>query len=537
MKTDTLLDGSTAQALALAWLTEAVAPISAQGERVFRELRPFAPGEEQTARARAQEIGDLAARCDLERFDAARDILRTAPDIAAAIARTSMDDVLDDAHFFELQRFCEAAARIDALFAGIGSVPPIVNAAVQAVRRALEPGATRYAGFYLADSFDEHLREARVRAAAMQAEFESARGRLIARIADALERDDITGDEFIVMRADLRGSIPGGIRIQREAPTYLLCTLEYDDATLRALERRDASADTVAVAEEAVRAVLSSLVRSHGDQLDAAAVAMGEFDVSIAAARFALRYDCSVPQIADRAVFACDGARFLPLVAELERQGRAFTPIDVELHDVAVLTGPNMGGKSITLRTCGFIALCVAFGLPTPARSAHIGLFREIAWLGIGIDDDSLGGLLSSFAKEVVRLRDLLERQSHPLFVLADEFARTTTPHEGKALLVALVERLRASSACGLIATHLAGVAQEAGVRHFAVRGLRDIPRRRPAADLHEALAALAASMDYSIAEVRDADAAGSDAIALAALLGLDERFIAAAEKSAGWFR
>jgi dsDNA-specific endonuclease/ATPase MutS2 len=142
--------------------------------------------------------------------------------------------------------------------------------------------------------------------------------------------------------------------------------------------------------------------------------------------------------------------------------------------------------------------------------------------------------LLSAFAQEVVRLRNVLTRNARRLLVLADEFARTTTPVEGKALLVALLQRLRERAACGLAATHLDGVAGEAGARHFAVRGLRGIPQPPATGDLHQALAALAASMDYTIVEV-GGDAAGTaDAIALASLLGLDPQLIEAARRQLG---
>jgi hypothetical protein len=80
-----------------------------------------------------------------------------------------------------------------------------------------------------------------------------------------------------------------------------------------------------------------------------------------------------------------------------------------------------------------------------------------------------------------------------------------------------------------MAATHLGGVAEEAGARHFAVRGLRNIPQRPESGDLHAALAALGASMDYTISEVTGDETSRADAIALASLLGLDDALIASA--------
>jgi DNA mismatch repair ATPase MutS len=205
--------------------------------------------------------------------------------------------------------------------------------------------------------------------------------------------------------------------------------------------------------------------------------------------------------------------------------------LDLDLHDAAVLTGPNMGGKSVCLLTAGFVATCAAFGLPVPAARARVGLFDRIGWLGTG-RSAHVGGLLSSFAAEVLALKDILAGDAPRLLLLVDEFARTTTPHEGKALSVALLARLRERDACALLATHLAGLAAAAGVRHFAVRGLRGIPTPPPVDDVGEALALLAESMDYRVAEVGVDDAPRADAIALTALLGLDRAFVEAAYRA-----
>lgn len=531
MKVSPLLDTAAALALDAAWLTAALTPASEYGARHFAALRPFVPGEEDAAQRRAGLVADHAGAFDPARLDALAAAFGALPDVASTFARAAMGEVLDDAAFFELQRFCDGAARIDELFGGTTGTRPACTSGVGAVTEALEPGRVRRSGFYLADAFDATLASTRVEAADAQAVFESVRGRALAAVARALGREDVSGDEFIVMRADLAAEFPPGVRVLREAPAYYLCAVELDEGSLAALQRRDAAAAAVAAAEEAVRDRLSRVVAAAAASLHSAADAIGERDVLVAAARFARTYGCSVAHVAAQPVLAFKGGRFLPLALELAAEGRAFTPIDVELRDVAVLTGPNMGGKSVCLRTCGFIALCAAFGLPVPAARAECGLFDEIAWLGVGAREARPGGLLSTFAREVVRLRDLLARGPQRLLVLADEFARTTTPPEGKALLVALLRRLKALGACALAATHLAGVASASGARHFAVRGLRGIPKPPPAGDLNQALALLAASMDYTVAEVGSDDASSADALALASLLGLDAELIGDARR------
>lgn len=531
MKPGRFIDPATAAAVGFGWLCDALKPVSPYGEATFAALEPFAPGRERDAYERAARIGRIAAAFDAAQLDEAREIARRVADAGPAIARASMGDVLEDANFLELQRFFDACERLDALTAPCDDLPRALSAPLRDCAGTLERGRAGSSGFYLDDAFDPSLAQARSMYARAQAEYEAVRGRASAVVASALGRE-ISPPEFIVMRADLNGPLPAGVRVVRETPTYLLCELDADEDVLAALRRRDEAAAALAGAEMSVRLRISQTIRAHAAALDRAMQAFGEADVLIAAARFARSRQCTLPEIVEEGPFAFEGGRFIPLALELELQGRAFTPISVQLDGVAVLTGPNMGGKSVALRTCGFIALCAAFGLPVPAARARIPLFREIAWLGIGSDDETGGGLLSSFAREVVRLRDLLARRNGRRLILLDEFARTTTPREGKALLVAVIERLDAEGACGLAATHLGGVARAAAARHYAVRGLRGIPKRPAAANLDATLETLAASMDYTLEEVGGDGVREADAIALASLLGIDAAVIDAAYRA-----
>ncbi|MBV8345015.1 MAG: hypothetical protein JO190_08510 [Candidatus Eremiobacteraeota bacterium] len=531
MKPSQLLDGASAEVLAVRWLAGAVAPASRYGERLFSELAPFRPGEENAAQSRAERIAAIADAFDAGTLEAMRRELAAVPDAAGAIARAAMGEALSDPGLFELRSLCETIGRIENLRGSETSLDSLSNEAVRTIGAALATGQRNAIVFYLSDAFDAELAAARSRAAAAQAELEALLGRERERVARELGREELGGDEFIVMRADARRALPAGVRVIREATTYLLCALEFDSAALAALARREAAAAAIAAAEERVRAALSALVKGHATGLLAAARALGELDVLTAAAAFTQRFRCVAPAVTAENALAFEGARFLPLEEELRGLGRSFTPLDLDLHDAAVLTGPNMGGKSVCLLTCGFVATCVAFGLPVPAAHARVALFDRIGWLGTG-RAAQVGGLLSSFAQEVLALKDVLAGDAPRLLLLVDEFARTTTPQEGKALSIALLARLRERRACALMATHLEGLAAAAGVRHFAVRGLRGIPAPPPTHDVDEALALLAESMDYRVAEIGVGDGPRADAIALTALLGLDHRFVEAAYRA-----
>ncbi|MCY0902099.1 MAG: hypothetical protein OWU32_07930 [Firmicutes bacterium] len=117
-------------------------------------------------------------------------------------------------------------------------------------------------------------------------------------------------------------------------------------------------------------------------------------------------------------------------------------PLDIDLQGrVTVLTGPNMGGKSVAQKTLLLAQACHQFGLPIPGANARLAapLFGALRY--VGGDGQSLASSLSSFGAEVLRIQEALTLE-RPLLCL-DEPGRTTNPNEGSALVRALIEHLR----------------------------------------------------------------------------------------------
>jgi hypothetical protein len=525
-------DAAAAAALGIDWLLTASAPAGEFGRRARAAERAFVPGDEIAVRASIEAVVRVADGAGAASLEALWAVLASAPDPSAALARAAAGDVLGDVDFFELNRFLDAIAEVRAAAGGEAFEGVALPAGDAKLAAALAPGRTAQRGFYLDDAFDGELTAARILANDRQAAYDSARSALGARVARALGLDHVRDGEFTLLRAGLRGPLPPEVRVLREAPTYLACELALDEPALAALAARDAAAARVAEAEEAVRARLSRIVGEAAARLREACDGLGELDAFVGRARFAQRFACVVPEIAERRdAFSFDFARYLPLAETLAASGRAYAPISLRLEGAAVLTGPNMGGKTAALRTCGFVAACVVLGLPVPASAASVPLFDEIAWVGLarGEHQEAAGErqLLSSFGAEVVVLRDLLERRSERALVLVDEFARTTTPREGRALLVALLQVLRARGALALAATHLHGVAREAGVAHFAIVGLHALPPlSKPPLALAAALSLIGSAMDYRLRRGDEDEIDRADALALAELLGLDPDLI-----------
>ena len=523
-------DAATADAIGATWLLEAIAPAGSFGRRARARERPFLRGDEDAARDAIARVASLAAQTSPGDLAAMRAAIALAPDLTEIFVRAAGGATLDDVDFFELGRLARAIDDVSRFVSRESFVAP----ALGDVRAALLPGSTKQGGFYLADAFDATLAHERSHASAAQAAFDAQRRRLAERVADFAGIEHVRDGEFVLMRDAIASTLPPEIRVIREAPTYFLCEVALDDVARDALTEREAAIARVAAAEDAVRVRLTRVIASSVAAFESACDALGDLDALVARAQFARAQVCVVPEIATSGGYSLVDAAYVPLRETLVARGRKYAPVSFDLDGIGVVTGPNMGGKTVALRTLGFVAACVALGVPVPTRAARVVLVDQIVWLGTEASADSGDGLLSSFGREVIGLRSFLARDAVRAIVLVDEFARTTSPREGRALSIALLERLRERGAIGLAATHLAGIAAVARVAHFAVGGLRTLSESPAPRDLEAALARIARSMDYRITRASEDAAEASDALELGAALGLDAAFVARARAALG---
>lgn len=193
---------------------------------------------------------------------------------------------------------------------------------------------------------------------------------------------------------------------------------------------------------------LSAMVGEEADAISELVERLAALDVVLAKARLAKAMGATLPVLNDAGILRLKKARH-PLV-----NPAAVVPIDVELGDTyrtLIITGPNTGGKTVTLKTIGLLSAMAASGLFVPAADgSELAIFSGI-YADIG-DEQSIEQSLSTFSGHMRNIVGMLEKADGKALLLFDELGAGTDPQEGAALAVAILEEAHRRG-CRVVAT------------------------------------------------------------------------------------
>ena len=175
-----------------------------------------------------------------------------------------------------------------------------------------------------------------------------------------------------------------------------------------------------------------------------------ELDYIFAKGKLSLSYRGEEPHISEEGIFDLKQARH-PLLDQ-----KKAVPINASLgrsYSTLIITGPNTGGKTVTLKTAGLLSMMAASGLHIPASSESIIPVFEDIFADIG-DEQSIEQSLSTFSSHMNNIVNIVDRAGPGCLVLLDELGAGTDPTEGAALAIAVLEKLRANGALIFATTH-----------------------------------------------------------------------------------
>ena len=199
---------------------------------------------------------------------------------------------------------------------------------------------------------------------------------------------------------------------------------------------------------ERILTAFSARVSSISDRLINSHKCFVEIDTLLAKAKYAIHNNAVVPEMNGDGIIHIINGRH-PLIDR-----KVVVPISLDLgkeYDALIITGPNTGGKTVTLKTVGLFSLMVACGIPIPVdQSSNLAVFKNVL-VDLG-DEQSIEQNLSTFSSHITNISSVLESATNRSLVLLDELGSGTDPAEGAALAEAVLEKLL-KIGCKTIAT------------------------------------------------------------------------------------
>jgi DNA mismatch repair protein MutS2 len=325
---------------------------------------------------------------------------------------------------------------------------------IESMREKILPDGT------LADDASPELRRIRREMERQQRAIEESLRAALRRFSEGGTAQDelitIRGERFVIpvkseWKRRVQGVVHGASSSGQTVYVEPLETIELNNDLVRLLEDE----------QEEIHRIFLHMTRQIAQVaapiLSGAAV-LAEADTLLARARFAQQYECAVPKFSDEAApeFRLKNARHPLLERRLRVESKVIVPVSLDLAGAdrqLIISGPNTGGKTVTLKTAGLLAMMAQAGVPVPADECVTPVFD--AFLADIGDAQSIEQDLSTFSAHVTNLNRIAAQATSRSLVLLDELGSATDPEEGAALAVAVAEHFLKVGAWSIVSTHL----------------------------------------------------------------------------------
>ena len=255
------------------------------------------------------------------------------------------------------------------------------------------------------------------------------------------------GRYVVPVRSEYRGEVGGVIHdVSSTGATVFVEPTAVVEANAKIMQLHAQEQEEITRILSAFSAQVGSLEPQFSYSYDA----MLSIDLLLAKARLAVEQNAFMPQVSDTCRFSLKKARH-PLIDK-----KKVVPVDITLgdeYDTLVITGPNTGGKTVSLKTAGLLNAMAQHGFLIPAHESSSVCCMQEYLVDIG-DEQSIEQSLSTFSGHMKRITEILRLAGPDTLTLLDELGAGTDPAEGAALAVSILEKLRRAGTLLMATTH-----------------------------------------------------------------------------------
>lgn len=477
------LDRSIGENVGLTFILDELRVISPYGKYEKSKLQLYQPEEKESL---IKELGYVEALVQSLKHEKAtwiniEGIMERLKDVKCLIEGLTSHIVLDEVALFEIKYFTILAQEVRRNVKGLDISMDVRFMDMLHVIKLLDPEDKGVQSFYIYDTYDPEL--------------ETIRKEKI-----SIEKEIFSEDNLDNIEA---------LKVKR-----LALVVQEDILTT------------------AIRKQLSAQLYQFKSQLIHNMDTMGRLDILRAKGELAIKYKATKPVVEETLNMVIKEARHPEVMAYLERKQKSFVPININLIEgVTIITGANMGGKSVALKTIMLNMLLAHMGFFVFAQEIRFSILNYMCYISDDMQSVSRG--ISTFGAEILSINKMVEGiKDGKGFVILDEFARGTNPREGVLLVRALCKFLKGYHTISLLATHYDGIVDK-DMTHYQVIGLRylekDILRAIMNSNPEKAIGHIQEKMDFNLELVSEDAIVPKEALTVAELLGLDDEIIAIA--------
>ncbi len=460
-------------------------------------------------------------------------------DIKGSLQRVFKNEVLNEVEFFEIKNQIMVMEELKEFFMEHPEVAleKFELASVAPLIKALDPEKSRVKTFYIYDSYSEKLWNIREEKRVIDGKIMEADKKLRQQVYETTGLKPKLNNEILVPKEkkETIGRLNNSDAVIflsetfksyvfKIKPTEEMKVLREKHQNLKILEEEE---------EFQIRIHLSQRVRDFYDEIQKNIQILAELDFSIGKILLGDEINGTEPRIVKGPYIKIREGRHCLVEQRLRKEGKPFTPISVTLEKgVTLITGANMGGKTITLKLIALITAMAQLGLYVPATEVTIGPVSFIYFSSGDEQSQEMG--LSTFGGEIYHLKKITDEKKENGLVLIDELARGTNPKEGYAISRGVIEYFKSLEGISVVTTHFDGLSRIKGLRHLQVAGLRRVDRDKLKKELEngeQGIGVLEKYMDYRLEERDPREEVPKEAIMIARLMGLREDILIRAEE------